>query len=72
MTTPNSTHSIFDGLIADALKHLEVLGYAPGTLANYRNVWTGFDEFAAKEAKSESLIHRSGAAILRTPGDSDK
>jgi len=55
MTTPNSTHSVFDGLIADALKHLEVLGYAPGTLANYRNVWTVFAQFAEKEAESESL-----------------
>lgn len=55
MTTPNSTHSGLDGLIADALKHLEDLGYAPGTLANYRNVWTAFVQFAEKEAQSERL-----------------
>jgi site-specific recombinase XerD len=55
MTTSNSTHSGFGSLIPDALKHLEELGYAPGTLANYRNVWTAFVQFAEKKARSEKF-----------------
>ena len=55
MTTPNLTHSGFAGLIAHALKHLQDLEYASGTIANYSHVWTEFAQFVEKEAESERL-----------------
>ncbi len=55
MTTPDSSHAGLDGLVADAVKHLEGLAYAPGTLANYRNVWAAFLRFAGEEAETQSL-----------------
>lgn len=55
MTTPNSKYSRLDDLVADALKHLEYLGYTSGTLANYHNIWTAFVQFAEKEAEGERL-----------------
>ena len=55
MTISISIDFEIDVLVSDALKHLEDLGYAPGTLANYRNVWTAFAQYAQKEAEGESL-----------------
>ncbi len=55
MTISNSTYSELGDLVADALKHLEDLNYTSGTLANYRNIWTAFAQFAEKEAEGEKL-----------------
>lgn len=55
MTITDSLHDGLDSLITDALRHLEDLGYAPGTLANYRYVWTEFHRFARKGMEKERL-----------------
>lgn len=51
-----------DSLLMGALKHLEALGYSPGTVANYRNTWKEFQRFAqdrpGAEAFSTDLIHQ--------------
>ena len=55
MAIPDASHAGLDGVIANALRHLEGLGYAPGTLANYRNVWAAFLRFAGKGPGSQGL-----------------
>ena len=42
-----------DALLLGALKHLEGLGYSPGTVANYRNTWKEFQRFAQDHSETE-------------------
>jgi site-specific recombinase XerD len=49
------SHTGLDDLVGHALNHLEGLGYAAGTLTNYRNVYEAFLRFAEQEAETESL-----------------
>jgi site-specific recombinase XerD len=55
MTSLVPSHTGLDDLVGHALKHLEGLGYAAGTLANYRHVYEAFLRFAEQEAETESL-----------------
>jgi site-specific recombinase XerD len=55
MTTPVPSHTGLDDLVEHTLSHLEGLGYAPGTIANYRNVYEVFLRFAEREGEAESL-----------------
>jgi site-specific recombinase XerD len=55
MTTPFPSHAGLDHLVEHTLSHLEGLGYAPGTIANYRHVYEAFLRFAEQEAETESL-----------------
>lgn len=55
MTTSDASHHGFDGLITSALRQLKDLGYAPGTITNYRYVWTEFNRFARKDMVDERL-----------------
>ena len=45
----------FNSLLRDALKHLEDLGYNPGTVANYRNTWKEFRNFAKQCSETETF-----------------
>jgi site-specific recombinase XerD len=51
-----------DSLLMGALKHLEDLGYNPGTIANYRNTWKEFQGFvqdrSGTEAFSTDMVHQ--------------
>ncbi len=58
-----SAHSVgLDSLLMGGLKHLEELGYSPGTVANYRNTWREFERFAqdrsGSEAFSTDMVHQ--------------
>lgn len=44
-----------DSLLVNALKHLDGLGYSPGTVANYRNTWKEFQRFAQDREETEAL-----------------
>jgi site-specific recombinase XerD len=44
-----------DSLVVGALKHLEELGYSPGTVANYRNTWKEFQRFAQDRSETEAF-----------------
>lgn len=51
-----------DSLFVNALKHLEELGYSPGTVANYRNTWKEFQRFAQDREEtgplSRDMVHQ--------------
>jgi len=55
MTIPVPSHAGLDDLVEHSLSHLEGLGYAPGTIANYRNAYEVFLRFAEQKAETESL-----------------
>lgn len=44
-----------DSLLMGALKHMEDLGYAPGTIANYRNTWKEFQRFGQELSEAEAF-----------------
>ena len=44
-----------DSLLMGALRHLEELGYSPGTVANYRNTWKEFQRFAQDRSETEAF-----------------
>jgi hypothetical protein len=55
MTSLVPSQTGLEDLVAHALNHLESLGYAARTLANYRNVYEAFLRFAEQEAETEDL-----------------
>lgn len=61
-----------DSLLVDALKHLEELGYSPGTVANYRNTWKKFQRFAQDHEETETLSADMADQFLASYGISSE
>jgi integrase/recombinase XerD len=45
-----------DSLINNAIKHLETMGYKPGTIRNYRYTWNEFSQFASKNSEQNKFL----------------
>jgi site-specific recombinase XerD len=57
-TDGNSTSISFigvDSLINNAVKHLETMGYKPGTIRNYRHAWNEFSQFASENSEQNKF-----------------
>ena len=62
MTSLVPSHTGLDDLVGHALNHLEGLGYAAGTLANYRNV---YDEACLRFAEQEAVTGSLSTALIQ-------
>lgn len=67
-TEPNPDSPPLDHLIANALHHLEELGYSYRTRKYYGSVWRAFLEFACESGGSPQLTRRLATTFLESRG----
>jgi hypothetical protein len=61
-----------DLLIANAVKHLENLGYKHGTIGNYQYIWKEFAQFTLENSKEKTFSTDLVFQFLDSCGISDK
>ena len=66
-TATTATGGLRD-LVAQALHHLESLGYSPGSIANYRRAWREFLQFTEEESKGDAPFTALVERFLQSRG----
>lgn len=61
-----------DSLLMGALRHLEELGYSPGTVTNYRHTWEEFHRFAQDRSETQAFSTDMVRQFLESHGISSE